>query len=226
MEGLHCAISNAVNSGLIRGVKIGSSDIILSHLFYADDVVITTKWNARDLDNIIRVLHVFYLASSLKINIHKSNIYAPELILKAFERYRATFFWGGSHDNKKIAWIKWSNVLSSFDPRGGLNIGNLKAFNLALLQKWRWRMHSCPNSFWVKIIKALHGKEGGFDVQGCNFNGFIAWIKIKIASLSTILKTGNGNRIGLRPISVTPRQGGSTVCNYMDIVTTQCRLLP
>ncbi|GJV78901.1 RNA-directed DNA polymerase, eukaryota, reverse transcriptase zinc-binding domain protein [Tanacetum coccineum] len=34
MEGLHCAISNAVNSSLIRGVKIGSSDIILSHLFY------------------------------------------------------------------------------------------------------------------------------------------------------------------------------------------------
>ncbi|GJV72548.1 RNA-directed DNA polymerase, eukaryota, reverse transcriptase zinc-binding domain protein [Tanacetum coccineum] len=52
-EGLHCAISNAVNSGLIRRVKIGSSDIILSHLFYANDVVITTEWNARDLDNII-----------------------------------------------------------------------------------------------------------------------------------------------------------------------------
>ncbi|GJR17890.1 putative RNA-directed DNA polymerase, eukaryota, reverse transcriptase zinc-binding domain protein [Tanacetum coccineum] len=215
MKGLHCAISNAVNSCLIRGVKIGSSDIILSHLFYADDVVITTEWNARDLDNIIRVLHVFYLASGLKINIHKSNIYgirvsneevsimatstgcapgslpftylglpivlgslgiyylsifkAPELILKALERYRATFFWGGSHDNKKIAWIKWSNVLSSFD-KVGLNIGSLKAFNLALLQKWRYRMHSCPNAFWVKIIKALHGKEGGFDVQGCKFN--------------------------------------------------------
>nr|GEZ06156.1 reverse transcriptase domain, reverse transcriptase zinc-binding domain protein [Tanacetum cinerariifolium] len=28
-----------------------------------------------NLDNIIRVLHVFYLASSLKINIHKSNIF-------------------------------------------------------------------------------------------------------------------------------------------------------
>ena len=27
------------------------------------------------MDNIIRVLHVFYLASGLKINIHKSNVY-------------------------------------------------------------------------------------------------------------------------------------------------------
>ncbi|GKF59387.1 hypothetical protein Tco_0176173, partial [Tanacetum coccineum] len=75
MEGLHCAISIAVSSGLVQGIKISSSDIILSHLFYVDDVIITTDWNSNDLDNIIHVFHVFYLASGLKINIHKSNIY-------------------------------------------------------------------------------------------------------------------------------------------------------
>ncbi|GJR45822.1 putative RNA-directed DNA polymerase, eukaryota, reverse transcriptase zinc-binding domain protein [Tanacetum coccineum] len=75
MEVLHGAMSNAVNSGLIRGIKLGFSDITLSHLFYADDVVITFEWNSTDLDNIIWVLHVFHLASGLKINIHKSNIY-------------------------------------------------------------------------------------------------------------------------------------------------------
>ncbi|GJV91443.1 hypothetical protein Tco_1539256 [Tanacetum coccineum] len=82
---------------------------------------------------------------------------------------------GGSHDNKKIASIKWSNVLSSFD-KGSLDIGSLKSFNLALLRKWRWRMHSCPNAFWVRIIKVLNGKEGGLDIQGCNFNG--TWSRI------------------------------------------------
>nr|GFA24317.1 RNA-directed DNA polymerase, eukaryota, reverse transcriptase zinc-binding domain protein [Tanacetum cinerariifolium] len=75
MKGLHCAMSNAVNYGHIRGIKLGSSGIILSHLFYADEVIITTNWNPYDIDNIIRVLHVFYLASGLKINIHKSNIF-------------------------------------------------------------------------------------------------------------------------------------------------------
>ncbi|GJY47921.1 RNA-directed DNA polymerase, eukaryota, reverse transcriptase zinc-binding domain protein [Tanacetum coccineum] len=49
--------------------------ITLSHLLYADDVVITTDWSVYDLDNIIRVLQVFYLASGLKIKIHKSNVY-------------------------------------------------------------------------------------------------------------------------------------------------------
>ncbi|GKE38592.1 hypothetical protein Tco_1461997, partial [Tanacetum coccineum] len=74
-SGLHCAISNAISSGLIHGIKIGSSDIMLSHLFYVDDVVITTEWNVDDLDYIIRMLHVFYLALRLNINIHISNFY-------------------------------------------------------------------------------------------------------------------------------------------------------
>ncbi|GJZ00427.1 RNA-directed DNA polymerase, eukaryota, reverse transcriptase zinc-binding domain protein, partial [Tanacetum coccineum] len=70
MEGLHNAFEEAVGNGMITGVNINNSTIKFSHLFYADDVIITTDWNARDMDNIIHVLHVFYLASSLKINIY------------------------------------------------------------------------------------------------------------------------------------------------------------
>ncbi|GKD20760.1 putative RNA-directed DNA polymerase, eukaryota, reverse transcriptase zinc-binding domain protein [Tanacetum coccineum] len=75
IEGLHSALSIVVSSGLIRGVKFSSPKVFISHLFYADDVIITSEWNANDLDNIIRVLQVFYLASGLKINIQKSNVY-------------------------------------------------------------------------------------------------------------------------------------------------------
>ncbi|GKA68574.1 putative RNA-directed DNA polymerase, eukaryota, reverse transcriptase zinc-binding domain protein [Tanacetum coccineum] len=74
MEGLHNALFIAVSSGLIRGVKFGSPKVTISHLFYVDDVIITTEWNAIDLDNIIHVLQVFYLASGLKINIQKSDV--------------------------------------------------------------------------------------------------------------------------------------------------------
>nr|GEV03788.1 RNA-directed DNA polymerase, eukaryota [Tanacetum cinerariifolium] len=51
MEGLHTTLMEATNSGLI------------------------CDWSSFDMDNIIRVLQVFYLASGLKINIHKSNVY-------------------------------------------------------------------------------------------------------------------------------------------------------
>ncbi|GJS65746.1 RNA-directed DNA polymerase, eukaryota, reverse transcriptase zinc-binding domain protein [Tanacetum coccineum] len=218
-------------------------------------------WNARDLENIIRVLYVLYLASGLKINIHKSNIYgigvnedevynmasnagciagnipfnylglpigsnmksiaswkmlidrfrsrlstwkvnllsiggrltliksvlgslgiyylsifrAPESVLNDLERIRSNFFWGGNQDGKKMAWVKWSIILNSYD-NGGLNIGNLKAFNLALLQKWRWRLFTSPNDLWVKVVKSFHGHEGGFDNNGCSFKG--TWVNI------------------------------------------------
>ncbi|GJR51937.1 RNA-directed DNA polymerase, eukaryota, reverse transcriptase zinc-binding domain protein [Tanacetum coccineum] len=42
IEGLHKAFSTAVNSGLIRGVKLGSPEVTISHPFYVDDVITTT----------------------------------------------------------------------------------------------------------------------------------------------------------------------------------------
>ncbi|GKB05355.1 putative RNA-directed DNA polymerase, eukaryota, reverse transcriptase zinc-binding domain protein, partial [Tanacetum coccineum] len=75
MEGLHIALQNAVSSGLIQGASIGDSGYNISHIFYSDDVVIISDWNRQDMINIIHVLHVFYLALSLKINVSKSNVY-------------------------------------------------------------------------------------------------------------------------------------------------------
>ena len=55
---------------------------------------------------------------------------APESILNKLESIWALFFWGGKQYSKKIAWLKWVNVLASHD-KGGLRIGSLKAFNLS-----------------------------------------------------------------------------------------------
>ncbi|GJW56266.1 hypothetical protein Tco_0102997 [Tanacetum coccineum] len=65
--------------GLIRGIKCGSSDIILTHLFYVDNFMITAEWSSHNVDNIIRVLQIFYLAAGLKTNIHKCNVYGIEV---------------------------------------------------------------------------------------------------------------------------------------------------
>ncbi|GJX86071.1 reverse transcriptase domain-containing protein, partial [Tanacetum coccineum] len=172
MEGLHNAFEEAVGNSLITSVNIKNSTINVSHLFYADDVIITTDWNAKDMDNTIRVLHVFYLASGLKINIHKSNIYGigvnkDEVLSMASNAGCIAgdipFNYLGlpiGSNMKSIA--SWKTLVDR-----GLNIGSLKAFNLALLQKWRWRLLSSPNALWVQVIKAYHGQEGGFDTNGC-----------------------------------------------------------
>ncbi|GJZ47904.1 CNGC15b-like protein [Tanacetum coccineum] len=56
--------------------------------------------------------------------------------------------------------------------KGGLDVGSLKAFSLSLLMKWRWRLFQNPDALWVHVIKAIHGKEAGIDIRGCQTNGF------------------------------------------------------
>ncbi|GKC99216.1 putative RNA-directed DNA polymerase, eukaryota, reverse transcriptase zinc-binding domain protein [Tanacetum coccineum] len=75
MEGLHLALKDAVDTSLLRGTNMGDTSYNISHLFYADDVVIIFDWNKQDMDNIIRVLQVFCLTSGLKLNISKSHVY-------------------------------------------------------------------------------------------------------------------------------------------------------
>ncbi|GKB83567.1 putative RNA-directed DNA polymerase [Tanacetum coccineum] len=70
---------------------------------------------------------------------------------------------------------------------GGLGVGSLKAFNLALLQKWRWRFVTQPNMLWVKLLKAIHGKESGLDLKGCSSNSVWAMI---VGSLNTLHFSG------------------------------------
>nr|GEU35692.1 hypothetical protein [Tanacetum cinerariifolium] len=65
-------------------------------------------------------------------------------------------------------------------------------------------MFSSPNELWVKVVKAFHGHEGGFDNNGCSFKGIWANIvgssnflysKGIILSNSFRFKAGCGTRI-------------------------------
>ncbi|GJQ96973.1 cytochrome P450 CYP72A219-like protein [Tanacetum coccineum] len=173
------------------------------------EAITTTEWSIHDMENIIRIFQIFHLASGLKINIHKSNIYGigvseedvhlmasntgcsaglfpftylglpigsnmsltanwktlvdkfhsklsswknnllsfgerftlikavlgslgiyylsffkvPEAILKTLEKSRVSFFWGSSQGSKKLTWMKWTKILTSYD-KGGLDIGS------------------------------------------------------------------------------------------------------
>ncbi|GJW49898.1 putative RNA-directed DNA polymerase, eukaryota, reverse transcriptase zinc-binding domain protein [Tanacetum coccineum] len=165
MEGLHLALKDVAQSNLIHGAKVGASNFRISHLFYADDVTIVLDWSPRDMDNIIRVLQVFYLALGLKINIHKSNVYGIGVC---------------SEEVSDMARVTGCAA-------GGLGVGSLKAFNLALLQKWCWRLVHNQYALWVQFIKAVHGPDAGFDQNGCQSQGL--WAKI-VRSINHLHSSG------------------------------------
>ncbi|GJV79766.1 hypothetical protein Tco_1515636 [Tanacetum coccineum] len=114
MEGLHNALSTAVSSGLIRGVKFDSPE-------------------------------VFYLASGLKINIHKSNV--SGIGVSDVDVFSMASNFGCASRSFPFTYL-------------GLPIGsNMMALDV---------LHK--NTLWVKVFKALHGPEGGFDNNGCIYN--------------------------------------------------------
>nr|GEU93941.1 RNA-directed DNA polymerase, eukaryota [Tanacetum cinerariifolium] len=73
MESLHISFNNVMSAGLFKGIRMDDS-LTLSHLFYADDVVFVRKWDILNLSIIVNVLKWFFLASGLKINLHKSKL--------------------------------------------------------------------------------------------------------------------------------------------------------
>jgi len=74
MEGLHVGMMEASRVGAFNGVKIGKTDLEISHLLYADDAVIICDWSVQNARKILNILQVFYLASGLKINLVKRKL--------------------------------------------------------------------------------------------------------------------------------------------------------
>ncbi|XP_058741226.1 uncharacterized protein LOC131613586 [Vicia villosa] len=82
----------------------------------------------------------------------------PIMVAKEFTRVQSNFLWGGEvEDNKRrIHWVSWKNVCLPLE-KGGLGIKNISDFNLALHNKWRWRILKGNNSVWYNLLKARYG---------------------------------------------------------------------
>ncbi|KAE8689350.1 Pescadillo-like protein [Hibiscus syriacus] len=76
-ELLHLMLVKAVNKGLFAGFELGSMgrSFMLSHLQFADDLIIFSKASTHDLVNIRRVLLIYELLVGLKLNLNKSRIF-------------------------------------------------------------------------------------------------------------------------------------------------------
>lgn len=75
MEGLNIAMKVACQKGIFHGIKILHSEMMISHLFYIDDVVFVGEWSQDSIRNLSRVLRCFQVALGLKVNFNKSRIF-------------------------------------------------------------------------------------------------------------------------------------------------------
>ncbi|GKD16416.1 putative RNA-directed DNA polymerase, eukaryota, reverse transcriptase zinc-binding domain protein [Tanacetum coccineum] len=64
VEALHVSLQEAKSKGIFEGVNIGSDNVNISHLQFAD---IIGKWSLENAKNLCRILRCFHLASGLKV---------------------------------------------------------------------------------------------------------------------------------------------------------------
>ncbi|MFS7999333.1 putative RNA-directed DNA polymerase [Helianthus anomalus] len=75
MEALTCVMNKETSIGLFNGINVFADGPLLSHLFYADDLMFISEWSTSNINNLRRILRCFYLASGLKVNLAKCSIY-------------------------------------------------------------------------------------------------------------------------------------------------------
>nr|GEY05385.1 RNA-directed DNA polymerase, eukaryota [Tanacetum cinerariifolium] len=73
MEGLHVAVEDAISASLYRGITV--NNMMLSHLFFADDALFIGEWSRSNINNMVSILDSFHKVSGLKINLHKSSLF-------------------------------------------------------------------------------------------------------------------------------------------------------
>ncbi|GJX85311.1 hypothetical protein Tco_0336085 [Tanacetum coccineum] len=113
MEGLHIALNDGLAANMFHGVKVGSLGLrlIFINLMYMELGFRLMKYRSRLPTRDVKLV--------------------PETVVRSLKSLRASFFWGSSKDSKKLAWVKWSNILASLDKRG-LGVDLPGSFQVAL----------------------------------------------------------------------------------------------
>ncbi|KAK9065009.1 hypothetical protein SSX86_016392 [Deinandra increscens subsp. villosa] len=75
MEALHVVTLRARDVGAFRGLQFPNQGPVLSHIFFADDVVFVGEASEGNLMNLARLLRCFNLASGLKVSFQKSSLF-------------------------------------------------------------------------------------------------------------------------------------------------------
>ena len=113
------------------------------------------RWKGRCLSIAGRIYLIKSVLSSIPL-LFMSLFKLPSLVVDKLVQIQRNFLWGWGSDGRKIVWASWDKVC---EPRdfGGLEIIDLRIFNLALLGKWIWRLGTDRGGLWKEILDSKYG---------------------------------------------------------------------
>ncbi|XP_042944790.1 uncharacterized protein LOC122278671 [Carya illinoinensis] len=159
--------------------------LLVSHLFYADDIVVFANGSSaflgrikvsyfEDLLNRIRdrlegwqnrllsagahLLLLRHVVSSIPVHL-LSVLHAPKKVVFSLNRIMSNFFWGTSNGKQKRKWVAWQKVCMS-TKEGELGLRKFEEVQSSLFMKLAWNLLSCDslwaNFFTKKYCKGAH----------------------------------------------------------------------
>jgi hypothetical protein len=93
LEGLNILLKMKQQEGLITGIKVSRLTKVL-HLFFVDDIIIATKADLNEWQEIKGILNLFCCASGLQINEAKSTFHYSGLLAADLETFKSIFPFG------------------------------------------------------------------------------------------------------------------------------------
>ena len=79
----------------------------------------------------------------------------PKTICDGINSALSKYWWGQTHNEKKIHWINWSKLCES-KRKGGMGFRDIHAFNLAMLAKQAWWLLMETHSLFYRVYKARY----------------------------------------------------------------------
>ncbi|GJW79771.1 RNA-directed DNA polymerase, eukaryota, reverse transcriptase zinc-binding domain protein [Tanacetum coccineum] len=186
-EALEVMIIEACNKSILKGLSLGDDGSNISLLQFADDALFFGEWSKSNVRHLILILDCFHDVSGLKINLDKADnlgsglsvgrsmktIDAWNEVVNKFSRRLSSWkantlsIEDDSFGASKIMRRKWFGSVGykimSSTKNGGLGVESIKAKNIGLMGKWKWRFLNESGALWRRVIVELHGVNGGFD---------------------------------------------------------------
>ncbi|KAG7557174.1 hypothetical protein ISN44_As11g031650 [Arabidopsis suecica] len=205
-------LDRAVGNGLI-GRHPRCNHVLVSHLTFADDILVFTDGSSSSLRETIGVFERFAKMSGLHINASKSEIYVGGRnrgtcgscdFLRCFEeieRLCGAFLWSGNLNTATGAKIAWTDVCKP-KAEGGLGLRRLQDVSRVFSYRLIWRLFTVSGSLWVAWTRHNLMLHGSFWTAPNAMLG--SWVWGKLLKIREEVRpfiravVGNGKRVSFR----------------------------